>query len=616
MALTETRDRSRPARASSQHLPGVWAPLLLVALVLATYIPTLRADFVNWDDGLHVYENPHILEAGGYRRAWRDWREPAFYPLTFTMFFAEWRLGGGAPWIFHATNVLVHAANAVQAGLVARALGLSAGAAWAAAGLWALHPIHVTTVAWVTEQKNLLYTFFYFAALLAYARIPERPAGRAALSFALFVVLTAAALLSKATAVTLPIAAVLLHAAQARRIDRRAGIALFVAFGLALGVGLLHLAREHVTAPIGFGARVAIAARAGWFYVGKFLWPADLLVIYPKWPLDHVAVWGPAAFVTWVAVLAVAVRRRRTLPTSAWTSAGFYAVNLALVSGVVWFPFMWRSFVSNHLAYLPSFGLAALVALGGARLFARFALSPRVASTATVVAWALLAASSYTESRSWRDSETLWRTTLAANPDCEPCHGNLGVLLAERGDFDAATAHYEKALRLTPGGQIGAKVARKFADARRAQHRLEDAARLYELALTLDPQHAVAAFHHGNMLLAEGRNDDAVARYRQALAINPESVTARINLGVALRELGRLDNARAEFEAVLHRAPGDVNAIVNLGMTAAAAGEWQTAVSRYSEALGLETDATRRADIGALLGEALGRDQAPRRAGQ
>ncbi|HJQ85010.1 MAG TPA: hypothetical protein VKA21_13085, partial [Candidatus Binatia bacterium] len=136
------------------------AAVLLVALVAAAYSGTLRAGFVVWDDDDHIYENPHVLARSGYTRAWGGWRDPSFYPLTFTTFWLEWRAAKGQPWLFHLDNVALHAANGVLAGLVAEAAGLGPGPAWAAAGLWALHPVAVASVGWVTERKNVLCVFF------------------------------------------------------------------------------------------------------------------------------------------------------------------------------------------------------------------------------------------------------------------------------------------------------------------------------------------------------------------------------------------------------------------------------------------------------------------------
>ena len=181
--------------------------MLLVGLVLAAYGSALTADFVNWDDDTHVYENPRVTAPDGLLRMWSDASSPGPYPILYAGYYLEWRLAGGAPWPFHLDNVLLHAGNAVLLGVLARQLALPAVAAWLAAALWALHPMHVESVAWVTERKNVLYVFLWLGSLLLYLR--ARDAWR--LAYPLSILLFALALLSKGAAISLPAALVLVE---------------------------------------------------------------------------------------------------------------------------------------------------------------------------------------------------------------------------------------------------------------------------------------------------------------------------------------------------------------------------------------------------------------------
>ncbi|MHC4984484.1 MAG: hypothetical protein ACYTF6_15120, partial [Planctomycetota bacterium] len=343
-------------------------PVLLAALVFAAYMPTIRAGFVVWDDDDHVYENPHITAVDGYRKAWQDWRDTAFYPLTFTTFYVEWRLAKGEPWLFHLNNVVLHAANAVEVGLLGRAIGLPYGLAWAAAGIWALHPVEVASVAWITERKNVLYVFFYLAALLSYGRSLDGPPSRSRRFWFLSLGLAVASHLSKATAVTLPVAVLLLHWARGQAFDRKFAGRLLSYLALSLAIGLLHVGREEVEAPIGLETRVLIAARAIWFYVLKFLWPVDLVAMYPRWPTEGALFWGLPGLAGLAVAVAVGGWHFRRLPRAAWFAAAHFAVNISLVIGIMWFPYMRYSFVADHLAYFANIGLALLASLA-ARAF-------------------------------------------------------------------------------------------------------------------------------------------------------------------------------------------------------------------------------------------------------
>ena len=189
-----TASRPAPPRAQSPAATSVrtspatrgawWRWVLLLALVVAAYEPTLRADFVDWDDPIHVYENPRVTAPDALRRSWSDGRNPGFYPVLFALYRLEWLAADHRPWLFHLDNVLLHAGNALEVGLLAGELALPAPAGWLAAGLWALHPAHVESVAWITERKNVLYTFFWLGSLLLYLRWRRADARRAPLLYA------------------------------------------------------------------------------------------------------------------------------------------------------------------------------------------------------------------------------------------------------------------------------------------------------------------------------------------------------------------------------------------------------------------------------------------------
>jgi len=566
------------------------APLALVALVVFAYAQTLDAGFVVWDDDDHIYENRHIVAEDGFADAFRDWRDPAFYPLTFSLWWTEWRLANGEPWLFHLGNVVLHAANAVLLGLLFRALGLGAGLSWAAAGLWALNPVQVATVAWATERKNVLYVFFYLAALLAYARslVPPdgaKSTGRAA--FLLSLALFTASLASKATAVTLPVAAAALHWTVARPFDRRAIARLSALFALALVAGGLHVSREQVTPLLPFDTRAMVAARAIWFYVGKFLWPADLVPVYPRWPLDRVVGFGLVSLAGIGAVLLAAFVEARRLPRAAWFGGLLYVSNVALVVGIVWFPFMIYSFASDHLVYLPSAGLALLAVLAADAVLRWIGVPARAALATIALLWVVLAGATRAQTAYWHDTESLWGRTLQYDPANALAHKNLGAELLEKGDLDEAQVHFEEVLRSNPGDHE-ALLNLGVVAAERGQW--EEARRHYEETLARGFYESLALRNLGIVAANTGALDEAVSYYERALAIDPDDAATRTNLGAARVALGDLEGGIADHRAALRADPRFLAARFNLASALEQAGRHDEATVHYEEASRLAPD--------------------------
>src|SRR5437879_4702766 len=313
--MSKARRRARPGTASRPAPPRAQSPAaatrvrtspstrgawwrwaLLLALVVAAYGPALRADFVNWDDPIHVYENPRVTAPDALRRSWSDGRNPGFYPVLFALYRLEWLAADHRPWLFHLDNVLLHAGNALEVGLLAGELALPAPAGWLAAGLWALHPAHVESVAWITERKNVLYTFFWLGSLLLYLRWRRADARRAPLLYAASLLLFVLSLLSKGAAMTLP-AAFVLVALAAAGIAARARLPRPILFGaglfvtnilLVLGVvwnsyqGYAFVADRYLYLP---GVGLALAAAAG---LGEL---ARALELPPRVPTVVLALW-------------------------------------------------------------------------------------------------------------------------------------------------------------------------------------------------------------------------------------------------------------------------------------------------------------------------------------
>jgi tetratricopeptide (TPR) repeat protein len=577
-----------------------WRWVLLFVFVLAAYGPALRAGFVNWDDPLHVYESPRVIESDGWLRSWRDGSEPGLYPVLFTTYYAEWRLTGGKPWLFHLDNILLHGVNAILVGRFARALGMAAGSAWVVAAVWALHPVQVESVAWITERKNVLYVFFWLVSLLLYLR--SRAAGRRArLAYAASLVAYALSILSKAPAITLPGAILLIEWAEGRRLEARFWRRLvpYLLLSVAGGIELLGLVPAHIEPPP-LATRLALAIHTFWFYLATFVWPRELVPVYPRWPLSHI---GPSEIIPLigiVALIAVGVLVRNRLPRPILIGAGLFVMNIGLVLGVVWNSYMRFAFVADRYLYLPSIGLSLLVVSALER--ARFASWPAALRAATVTGClAALGVATWRQVPVWHDSQTLWAYTLARNPECGPCHTNLAVLLASAGKTEEAASHFELALRdgRNPKAAIG------LGNIRMRQGRAEEAAALYTQAAEHEPRNPVPRYNLGNALRGLGKTEEAIAQYRAALVLDPDSATIHNNLGAALLEVGRLDEAKVAFEETLRLNPGDAEAQLNLGLLEYAREEWPKAIEQLEPALLRVPDHPRYAHAHSALAKSL-----------
>jgi len=590
--------------------------LALLLLTLVAYLPALDNGFV-WDDDDYVTANPTLRSADGLRRIWLEpGAVPQYYPLTFTTLWIDYQIGGLNPFGYHLVNVLLHGLSAVLVWLVLRRLDVPG--AWLAAAVFAVHPVHVESVAWITERKNVLSGALYLGAMLAYLRFagvgeprPRADAPRAwglyALSLALFV----AGLLAKTVVCTLPAALLLILWWKRGRDVKHEVVPLlpFFALGLALALVTVEVERRFVGAAgadwhLSFVERCLIAGRAVWFYLGKLAWPAPLTFFYPRWTIDASAAWQYAFPLAAIAVAAALLALRRRIGLGPLVAFAFFVATLGPALGFVdVFP-MRYSFVADHFQYLASLGPIALAAAVAALAARRLQGNARHAATALGVAVvAVLALLTARQSEAYRDLRTLWEDTLAKNPGAWMAHNNLGLLLMSEGKPEAAMAHYRAAIAVKPDdafahnnlGHTLASVGRvdeavpllteavriepgnaeawsNLGNAHAARQRWAEALAAYERALQARPSFADAWGNAANVMFLTGRRDDAIAAYERALALDPGFADARRNLALALADAGRRDEAERQLEAALRLRPGWPEAEQDLARLRAAPG--------------------------------------------
>ncbi len=549
--------RTPPDRAApSDPGPSTWWIVAAVfAATLVAYLPAVRAAFI-WNDSDYVTA-PHLRSLHGL---WRIWFEVGatqqYYPLLHSAFWVQHQLWGDAPAGYHLVNIFLHASAACLFALVLRRLAVPG--AWLAAFVFALHPVCVESVAWVTEQKNTLSLVFYLLATLVYLRFDEhRKRAHYAIATALFM----CALLSKTTTATLPPALLVVFWWRRGRIDlRRDAAPLLPWFALAATMGLFSawvertfIGAEGSAFALTLVQRGLLAGRIIWFYLGKFFWPADLIFIYPRWNVDSAMAWQ------WMFPLGVFA-----LLAALWTWRGRSRAPLAallLFAGSLFpvlgffnvFGFTY-SFVADHWQYLPCLALVALTSAGIATALTRFAKPARWTVQAVLVG--TLGGLSWQQSHMYNDIETFYRTTIAKNPDCWMAYNNLGRQLV--GD----------------------------------QARFAEAITLFERSIALHPTNTEALSNLGLALAQSDRIDEAIARLEQALRVNPKFYQAHNNLGFAFVRAGRLEDAAAAFAHAAQLNPNLPQIFDNWAKVCKALGQDAEAEQHFAEAARLRADAT------------------------
>lgn len=568
------------------------AGLLLVVLVLVAYWPVTNAGFVI-DDKNYVYENPTLRDAGGLARIWSDVHaSPQYYPLVFTSFWIEYQLWGDAPLGYHVTNVILHALNALLVWLLLRRLAVPG--AWLGAALFALHPVHVESVAWVAERKNVLSVAFYLMSALAYLRFAaldgSSPPGRWRhwlLGLALF----AAALASKTATVSLPAALLLVVWWKRGRVRPADAAALVPFFLLAAGMGLVTIWIETTRGgasgelwDLSWPERFIVAGRALAFYAAKLAWPLGLSFDYGRWTIDDTV---PAQYVWPLLVAGVLVALgalRHRIGRGPLVAVLFFAGTLAPTLGFFDVYYFRYSYVADHFLYPASLGLLALAAAGAARLGPRLGRARGAAGGALL---AILLAQSVRHVHAFESLETLCLHTLRENPTSWLANNNLGDVHLKRGELDEAVARFETARETAPA-YVETHLNLAIAETNRGNlDRAEEHARR---AIELRPQNRYGWYLLGDVQLRAGRPAEAVGSLRESLARDPDWYKAQLRLAVALTRTGRADEAVGWFEKVLGQDPDNVAALGNSAIALAERGRFGEATRRLERALRLEPD--------------------------
>jgi Flp pilus assembly protein TadD len=576
--------------------------LFLAAISLAVFGQAIHYDFVNFDDDVYVYNAPAIqagLTIKGIALAFTSPHARNWHPLATISHMLDCQLYGLKAGGHHATNIVLHTIAVL---LLFRVLRQMTGAVWKSvvvAALFAVHPLHVESVAWVSERKDVLSAVFFLLMLNAYVRYARAASTTRYLAVA---VLFAAGLMSKPILVSAPVVLLLLDYWPLRRFEqpsstqRKAKILksgnqrriiqrlllekiplLVLSAGACVITFILQKRATGAIPPLPFLWRVQNAFASYVIYIWKTLWPTRLAVFYPH-PNNTLAIWEvilAIGFLLAVTVAAIVFRGQRPYLFTGWF---WYLGMLVPVIGLVQ---VGEQGHADRYTYLPHIGLFLLAVWLAADVAAvsQFRARVAVATAVAVVIIAALASAAFVQTSYWRNSETLWSHALAVTSDNDVAHNNLGYLCVDRGELDEAISHFESAARIRSGKldahyDVGsAFVQMNLADALARKGLSDEAMVHYEEAIRLQPDYADAYYNRGSVLFAKGRIDEAIADWEKTLQIQPNDADAHTGLGNALLGKGSLQEAIAHYEKALALAPEDPHSRNNVAWVLATASD-------------------------------------------
>ncbi len=533
---------------------------LIIFVCAIVYIPSLTNGFI-WDDDQYVHKNPWVQRADGLKDIWFSYKTPQYYPLVFTSFWAENKLWGNSPFGYHLVNLILHIFNALL--LFSLIRRIYPRVAFPVAILFAIHPIQVETVAWISERKNLLGFFFFLLTAVTYLKYTVT---RKVSQFYLAVIFFICALLSKSVAVCFVSVPILYEWWKNKRVGWvviRESIP-FAAIGLAGAVNTIYLELYRVGAQGGSWGllaieRVALAGRILCFYVYKLLVPLKFVFIYPRWEVNIFQWWQwlfPAAV---LCVFLILVRYRGRIGRPALALSIFYVISLFPALGFVnVFP-MKFSFVADHFSYFSVTPLLLMLSAGGC--FISDMLRKRVTrqnkGKYDTVKWvfflmivAALSSKSYAVTRNYVNEETLWKDVLKNNPEAFIAYNNLGTIYRDKGSYDKALSMFQKAVELRPDD----------------------------------------TFHYSNLGSVYGLMGEpakAVPLFKKAIELHPDRIGAYNNLGIAYISLGKYDKAIDISEKTLELWPENAASYDNLAVAYYHKKDYPKAVQNCESALAL-----------------------------
>jgi Flp pilus assembly protein TadD len=556
--------------------------LILAVVTLLAYQPAWNGGLL-WDDDANI-TRPELRSLDGLRRIWFQPRATQqYYPLLHSSYWLQQRLLGDSPTGHHLVNLLLHIGCVLLVLKILRLLRIPG--AELATIVFALHPVNVETVAWITERKNTLSGIFALAATLSYLKFDE---SRSASSYALALGLFLFGLLSKTAIVAVPLAwLVILWSKRGAISWRRDVTAVIPFFCLSAAAGLMtswveygNIAYRARALDLSLLDRCLIAGRAFWFQLSKVLWPSNLMFVYPRWEINGAVWWQYICPLAVLGLLGILWSLRRW---SRGPLAGMliYIFLLLPTLGFLNQFFFIYSFVADHWQYLACLGIIAPCASGIVLLAAQLKpWQPWLERGTTLLLGGVLFLLTWQQSRMYANAETLYRASIARNPACWLAYDHLINIVYQTNRIPEAMELFKQALRIKP-----AVAHYSLGNVLVQRGRTSEAIDQYKQALQIDSDYAEARNNLGNALFLTGRTSEAIDAYKQALRINPDYDHAHNNLGNALVQTGRASEAIDHYKQALRMNPNSADAHNNLGAALGQIGRISEAIEQLKVAL-------------------------------
>jgi len=588
--------QSAPKAKSSARRQVLGVCFFLVAITWLVFAQTVRYDFVNYDDNEYVYANPAItsgLTPHGIIHAFSGSHARNWHPLTTLSHMLDCQLWGVRAGGHHFTNIVLHTIAVVLLFLILKQM---TGAIWQSAfvaALFAIHPLHVESVAWISERKDVLSAVFFMLTLGAYIRYTRSPSlGR----YLTMSILFALGLMSKPMLVTVPVVLLLLDYWPLKRFAVRSSTKRLILekiplLALSAGAGVITLLVQRsslaIVEQLPLVSRIGNGLVSCVTYVKQMIWPVRLAVFYPH-PGDQLPVWEIGLAIVllgMVSAAAIALRRKRPYLITGWF---WYLVMLLPVIGFIQ---VGSQAHADRYTYLPQIGLYLLLAWAITdALASRFAtgrirrggLQRRILAVTASVAIIALAWRAHIQASYWRNGESLWRHALAVTSGNFMAHDGFGEQLANRGRLDEAIDQFEKALNIVPGFP---EIETNLIIALIKKGRTDEAIPHLRALLKQTPNDAQAHYNLGNALLKKGDPQGAIAAYEKALSIQVRYPAAHYNLGIALDRNGQTDEAIAHYQKAVQEQTNYPQAYCLLGNDLLQKARVDDAIAAYEQAL-------------------------------
>jgi protein O-mannosyl-transferase len=518
---------------SGERLMILAGAIAIIAGCLAAYSPAIMNGGFIWDDDEYVTANPLLTAPDGLYRIWFSTDSPSqYFPLTYTALLVQCRLWGFNLAGYHTVNVVIHCINALLLWAILRRLGMPG--AWLAGAIFALHPVNVESVAWITELKNVLMLLFSLLSILCWVKfVFDIQFGRkAVLLYAGALLFYSMALFSKATACTLPAALVLILWLKGSPINAKRWVQIVPYVIMALGIGILvmwweknHQGTGYVNFGLSPAEKIIIASKDLCFYLWKLFWPVDLTFSYPRWNIDAADIRQYIWLAGFTAVSLAAWFAKKLIGRGLPAAIIFFAAMLfPMLSFFPLYTFVY-TFVADHYQYMACIGPIVLTAGMAATIYRRWGEAVKIIIiTAAGVLLITLGTLTWRQCGIYKDAESLWADTLEKNPDSWLAHGQMGNLLFKEKRYDEAITHFDRQLELSsylkkihPMAYSDAYFTKGLIFSEKGEH--GKAAQQFKFSLEIDEKSAIAHYLLADALIKQGKNEEAIEHLRRGLEI-------------------------------------------------------------------------------------------------